>query len=132
MDVIVCLDDKNGMSFNGRRQSMDRVVRQHILQIANGRKLWMSSYSFGQFSQEDAEICVGDYPEEADVCFVEDATVLAQLKDIQKIIVFRWNRVYPADTYFPMQRFESNWQLIEKEDFAGYSHEMITREVYAL
>ena len=31
MTVLVCLDDRNGMQFNGRRQSRDRVVSAHLL-----------------------------------------------------------------------------------------------------
>mgnify|MGYP003318242541 CR=1 FL=1 len=135
MEVIVCLDDKNAMSFNNRRQSTDRVVRDRILALANGRKLWMSPYSAGQFSQ-DLPICADeDFAAKvgrADVCFVEDAAMLSKLKDIQRIIVLRWNRVYPADTYFPIQDFANRWTLVEKEEFAGYSHKTITQEVYAL
>ena len=34
MIVMVCVDDKNGMMFNKRRQSQDRVLRQHMLVLA--------------------------------------------------------------------------------------------------
>ena len=135
MEVIVCLDDKNAMSFNNRRQSTDRVARDRIVALANGKKLWMSPYSARQFSQ-DLPICSDeDFPEKAgreDVCFIEDAALLSKLKEIQKIIILRWNRVYPADTYFPIQDFENRWTLVEKEEFAGYSHNTITQEVYVL
>ena len=30
MRLIVCLDDKNGMAFNHRRQSRDRIVTEKI------------------------------------------------------------------------------------------------------
>ena len=32
MNLIVCLDDKNGMAFNGRRQSRDRLLTEDLLQ----------------------------------------------------------------------------------------------------
>ena len=34
MTLIVCLDDKNGMAFNHRRQSQDRLLRRRVLELA--------------------------------------------------------------------------------------------------
>ena len=50
MNVIICLDQNNGMLFNNRRQSGDRIVRKNILEYINGAKLYMDEYSFKQFS----------------------------------------------------------------------------------
>ncbi len=135
MVVIVCLDNNNAMSFNHRRQSMDRVVRERIVAIAGERKLRMSPYSAAQFANDipiDADTAFADKAVRGEVCFVEDAVALQKLKDIEKIVVFRWNTVYPADTYFPIHDFEERWKLIDKAEFAGYSHKTITQEVYAL
>ena len=45
MILIVCVDDHNGMMFNHRRQSQDRVLRADILELTGGKKLWMNAYS---------------------------------------------------------------------------------------
>ena len=45
MILIVCVDDHNGMMFNHRRQSQDRVLRADILELTDGKKLWMNAYS---------------------------------------------------------------------------------------
>ncbi len=34
MILIVCVDDNKGMMFNHRRQSQDRVLRRHILDMS--------------------------------------------------------------------------------------------------
>ena len=47
---------------------------------------------------------------------------------IEKIILYRWNRVYPADVHFPIDF--SGWKLVQAEEFAGSSHEKITEEIY--
>lgn len=39
MRLIVCLDDKNGMAFNHRRQSRDRIVTEKIEELAKGSVL---------------------------------------------------------------------------------------------
>jgi hypothetical protein len=47
---------------------------------------------------------------------------------IEKIIVFWWNRHYPSDRKFDLDL--SKWNKVSEEEFAGYSHEKITKEVY--
>lgn len=41
MILIVCVDDHNGMMFNHRRQSQDRILRGDILELTEGKILWM-------------------------------------------------------------------------------------------
>ena len=49
MILAVCIDDRNGMLFNGRRQSQDRVLREDLVREAGGGPLWMNAYSARQF-----------------------------------------------------------------------------------
>ena len=51
MKIIVCVDNQNGMMFNHRRQSQDRVLRKRIMELTGGKKLWMNAYSQKQFLQ---------------------------------------------------------------------------------
>ena len=37
MILIVCVDDHNGMMFNHRRQSQDRILRGDILELTEGK-----------------------------------------------------------------------------------------------
>ncbi len=53
MIVMVCLDDRNGMMFNHRRQSQDRVLRGEMLAQAGDRPLLVTPYTARQFSAED-------------------------------------------------------------------------------
>ena len=45
MNIIICLDDKNGIQFNRRRQSRDQVVCNRVLELSQGSTLWMNAYS---------------------------------------------------------------------------------------
>ena len=47
---------------------------------------------------------------------------------IEEIYLYRWNRDYPAEVYFPVDL--SVWKCMETKEFAGSSHEKITRERY--
>lgn len=135
MVVIVCLDDKNGMMFNGRRQSQDRCLRERIIGMTADKVLRMNQYSAGQFDLES--ICcamVGDSfledANEGEYCFVENEALEPYEKNIEMLIVFRWNRIYPSDVCLDLVLDGSLWKLIETEEFPGYSHDVITMEVY--
>lgn len=130
MILIVCLDDQNGMAFNHRRQSRDRVLIDRIESLAVGGKLWMAPYSQKLFTSENI-VASTDYLSEAgvgDYCFAELDDVKPYEEQIQKAIVFRWNRHYPSDLKFGINL--SNWRLVASEEFPGSSHEKITMEVY--
>ncbi len=141
MTGIVCLDQEDGLLFNGRRQSRDRAVTEKILSMTEGNPLWMSAYSRRIFP-EDAPVCVaedlleklaeltesaGENAGKASFCLIEEAVDLEN-EAIDEWLVFRWKRVYPADVFlkFPEDRWEK--ELIET--FAGYSHEEIDLERY--
>lgn len=79
MTIVVCLDDKNGMMFNKRRQSKDRKLIRNLTELLQGQKLWMHSYSRGLFADAAEGIEVRDdfltaAPDDA-VCFVENQDI---------------------------------------------------------
>lgn len=135
MTVIVCLDDENGMLFNRRRQSQDRNLRADLLREADGKTVWMNAYSARQFHPLPENVQVAeDFWEQAgagELCFLEDKspeTCAGRLDELEGLIVYRWNRKYPADVFFTLPL--DGWTLARREDFAGSSHEKITKEVY--
>ena len=129
-----------GMLFNHRRQSQDRTLRERILKSASGKIFWMNHYSEKQF--KDSENYINNsqnynidenFLSKAacnDICFVEDCSVAAFEQKIKKIILYKWNRDYPADFYFDIPLSEHGWKLISSEDFVGSSHDKITEEIY--
>lgn len=133
MHIIVCLDDRDGMLFNKRRQSQDRWVRQRVAGLSAGGVLRMNGYSARQFEPEcipHAQISHNFLTEAApgDWCFVENEPLSPFEEQIESLVIFRWNRVYPAETRLdvPLDR----WKLTESGEFPGYSHDKITMEVY--
>lgn len=135
MTVVVCVDDNGGVMFNSRRQSQDKILRAKVLSMLNGKQLLVSSYTAKQFFLDDqphlrvSDKCYQEASSE-DICFAED--ILPNLSDhsLKSIVLFKWNRVYPADRFFDTAAL-INWKLISTEDFSGNSHEKITMEVYA-
>lgn len=130
MTVFVVLDENNGMIFNNRRQSRDSKVVERIKAMVEGRRLYMDSYSAKLF--EDFEVIVDDNflekMTEEDFCFVEKAYLKEYDEKIKRLVVFRWNRIYPFDKVLDIG-FEER-TLEESYDFEGTSHEKITCEVW--
>ncbi len=128
---FACIDDNKGMMFGSRRQSKDRVLRAHMLAACEGRTLWMSTYSAAQFEDGAAVRADDRYAEkmqEGDACFIENGDFPAALP--QTLILYHWNRRYPADTYFPFDPLDVGYRLISTEEFVGSSHDNITVERY--
>lgn len=129
MQVIITVENRNGMLFNHRRVSRDQKVSERILAYCKEKKLWMNAYSAKLF-ENNSQIRVSEtFLEQKDaICFVEDQDVTPYLPEIDTIILFHWNRDYPADFFFTVDL--SEWNRIHQEEFAGKSHEKITMEVY--
>ena len=127
MKLIICIDDNNGMMFNKRRQSKDSAVRADIAAEVGADTLWMNPYSAKQFEDtSELKIQVDEnFLKKGDWCFAESAVGGVSP---EQIIVYKWNRVYPADVHFDLDL--SGYKLERTAEFAGSSHEKITKEVY--
>lgn len=135
MNVAVCLDDRNGMLFNRRRQSRDKVMIEDILKECKGRTLWISNFSaklFPDLSQHSIRLSENPLAEAQaeDFCFIENLPLKPHEANIRRLIVYRWNRQYPADTYLDLD-LQKYWKLELQLEFAGHSHEKITKEFYS-
>ena len=141
MIVYVALDNNNGMMFNNRRQSQDKLLRSDLMSDVENSNLWISSYSAKLFSSDfpdglPSNILVDDnFLKKAasdDVCFVEEFALSEHINNIQKLVIYKWNRVYPADLCFDLDLSSDNWVNASITEFVGNSHEKITKEVWKL
>lgn len=132
MILILCVDERMGLSFNNRRLSRDKSLIQHLMKEIKG-KIKVHPYSAELFAEySDRIIISADFLEAAaagDYCFIETAPI-PEKERIEGIILYRWNRKYPADTYLGLLEGIHEWTLQSKTDFTGNSHEHITQEVY--
>ena len=130
MKVIVCIDDNKGMLFNKRRQSRDVKVLEDIVSLTN--EVWIDSFSEQLFEGIKIKVNIldallEDAPKGA-YCFIEDKRLKPHESNIEHLIIYKWNRSYPSD--FKLDLDLKEWKLVESLDFAGNSHDKITREKY--
>lgn len=134
MKLIVCLDERGGMSFNHRRQSRDRLLIDNLLAMVGEEKLWVAPYSVPLFDGKEKELSVAESllteAGAGEWCFVENQACKPILHDLEEVVVYWWNRHYPSDVYFDIDLCKEGFSLREREEFIGSSHEMITKEVF--
>uniref|UniRef100_UPI004029DE5C ribonuclease Z n=1 Tax=Blautia stercoris TaxID=871664 RepID=UPI004029DE5C len=115
-----------------RRLSRDRRVCEKILDYSNEKELWMNAYSRKLFTDltdiNSIQVDEKFLDKSQSICFVENQDITPYLPKIDTLVLFQWNRDYPADFFFTVDL--SQWNLISTEDFEGTSHEKITMEVY--
>ena len=131
MRVALCVDDFGGMLFNERRQSRDRVLLSDLAAEVGDGRLLISPFSEDLFPR--GATVRADFLEVAerdDLCFVEDAPLSPCLDRIDELIIYRWNRRYPRDLLLDIDPIATGFRLVSRTEFAGYSHEKITKERY--
>lgn len=133
MIIAVCVDGRGGMLFNRRRQSQDRAQREDLLALCAGRRLWVAPYSAPLFGEQEGIAVDEDFLTKAaagEVCFVEDRSIAPAAGQMEEIILYNWNRAYPADVHLDFDPAAAGFALAEQREFSGASHEKITREIY--
>lgn len=131
MHLIACVDNRFGMSFCGHRQSRDREVIAHILRLAKDSDLWVGPYSQKLFPCD--QVCVAkdfqNAAKDGDYCFVEKSVPAEVYEKLESVTLYHWNRNYPSTVKFPMTILASMHRE-SVEEFAGFSHNIITMERY--
>lgn len=131
MKLILCLDDRNGISFNNRRQSRDREVIKHIIEDNAEQEIWIEPYSKELFKEEDRvyiKEIIASQVKEGIACFIERKVDQELLEKADCLELYFWNRKYPGDVFFEFD--QSEWKQVEERKFTGFSHEEITRKKY--
>lgn len=130
--AAVCIGEGGGMLFNRRRVSRDKAQQADLLAFCGAGRLWMNAYSAGLFADASDRITVDeDFLRKAlpgEVCFVEDQPLAPVADRVEAVVLYRWNRAYPADVRLDLDL--SDFVLTERMEFPGTSHEAVTREIY--
>ena len=125
MILITCIDNRKGIMFNKRRVSKDTLLIERLKGITKENKIYVSEYSKPLFDGFDNLVLSIENLTNNDFYFLENEGYNG---NIDKIIIYKWNRDYPADKYFDIDL--SSYELISTQDFQGASHDLITEEIY--
>ena len=126
MKIIACVDNDMGLMFHQRRQTQDRIVRETIKALKE--RIYMNEYSYQLYKDTLDDVIVdNDFIKHGEnhYCLIENVSV--KDCDIDEMILYRWNTIYPCDYYLDIDL--SKFQLVKQEMFKGSSHE-VTKEIY--
>ena len=107
--------------FGNKKMSRDQIVSRSTEAIRDGLT-WLNG--LGILTQED----VSDWRMRYDFDDLSLEKVFEN--DITKVILYYWNREYPADQYFDLEL--NDWILESEIEFEGSSHEKITRKIFKI
>ncbi len=146
MKLIICTDTRFGYSFNQRRQSSDREVHQHMAgQLLKAEVPVSANYYTTRSLLRNREFIPDAFferlllPAKEDdapsdflftaardeiYAYVENVSLIGYYHLIDEILLYIWDKRYPADLMFPASLL-SAFQLKEEETFPGHSHEEI-------
>ena len=132
MIVCLCLDDREGLFFNHLRQSRDRAVLQDMGKTVGPGRLWVHPYSLPLLQGWEGDLRADEnflnLAGPGEYCFAEGQLLAPYREKLESLVLYRWNRRYPADVYFDLDL--SQWRLVSRQEFPGTSHDTITKEVY--
>ena len=130
MTYICCVDDYASLSFNKRRNSSDRFVIEDIINTVGEASLRVDNYTAKLFRNKQVPSLIVDddcleNAKDGEFIFVERQNPSAYLKAGDQLILYHWNRHYPSDNRLNL----TGWNTLEitTGEFAGYSHEKITK-----
>ena len=126
--AVVCLDNEGGMTFFGKRQSRDGLLIADLCESVDG-PIYMNSFSSHLFLDRPERAVISADPisdcPDGGVVFVENLPLAPSLDKVAKIILYRWNRLYPSDKKIDVDL--GLFERVSERDFKGSSHDRITR-----
>ena len=146
MTIIACVDLRMGLSFNGKRQTRDKLVVKHMLNNCDP-KLGLTvtprsgRYIMDSMKSLDEELTIPLHivPEltpknaQSSDVFIETGTPdsISELLDMaDHVILYVWNTTYLYTEQFPDIQNQSVWTLTHAELMEGSSHDEITIQLY--
>ena len=133
LTVAITVDDKMGLAFNNRRQSRDKKLIEDLCSKTDG-DIFISPYSALLFDGFSDRIRIVDDPlaecPDGGFCFVEMTHLGEYINDVSTLIIYHWNRLYPADKQLDINPNEFGFKMSAKYEFCGNSHDKITKGIY--
>lgn len=134
MTSIITLDTNNGLLFNKRRLSQDKVVTADIISQASGTNLYVTPYSYKLFPEGTPCTPLNNPYTLADkqaVIFAEDINPVKYIDIIDTFVVYLWNKEYPSDVRFNVNLQELGFRVTNRVDFSSNTHPNITRLIFS-
>lgn len=115
--------------FSGRRVSFDSAVLADIVSVCGG-ELFVDPYSVSLFERIGFTPTVFEQIGGEGNYFIENRHLLEFIDKIGTVTVYNFNRQYPIDFCLDLEPGNCGFILLSHSEFAGSSHEHITKEIW--
>ena len=148
MKLVLCTDSRYGYSFNHRRQSSDIEMRRDMIRRlgTEADRIFVNAYTErsllkdGCFSDEEAarrkdgpspsgRAFLETAEKAGGWAFAENVDLKGCLHCIDELLLYIWDKRYPADYTFPAELL-SSFRLEEEAQLKGRSHDVIYLKHY--
>ena len=134
LKIIVCIDERFGMLFFGKRLSRDSIMLEDMKAHIGEDRLYCHPFSEKLLDAADIKYKSRenflDKAKDDDFCFVENTHIRDYMEDVSELVIYNWNRHYPSDMQLDIIPGTFGLSLADTKEFAGSSHEKITKEIY--
>ncbi len=131
MTYIVCVDDRMGMTFGGRRLSRDRVMLARMKDAVAHARLYTLPYSEPLFAEREVRITTdAAWRDEEAALFLETVDPTPYLRRGDRLLVYHFGRHYPSDMSLGLDL--RTQRLLSTTPFVGSSHPEMLEEVYEI
>lgn len=135
MKAIICVEDNGGICFHSRRVSQDVHQREDVCARYGKEGLLMKASTAELYKTQESVSCtiVPSWAHACSLsgwCVFEDREVSAYEKELEEVVIYRWNRRYPSDEKLRLTLKAPLWRCVKRYEFAGKSHPRISVEHY--
>ncbi len=134
MKLIFCTGIRGEMLFNQRRVSRDKSISLDIAELVGDGVIYMDAYSEELFEELAMNKIISPSPmakaDEEDFVFIEKENPKSLVDNADTVIIYNFERRYPFDMKFDTPLTKLGFVSLGTNEFAGNSHEKITREVF--
>lgn len=144
MNIIVCADNRMGISFNGKRTTRDHIIMTEIL-TAYGHDIWIfpnsEKYVRSEIEQHDIDVNLHIINDVSELdSLPTDATIFIEtgtneffdtlLDKVDNIILYQWNTTYMYTEQFPDIHADKRFSVVHQETIEGSSHDEVIKQYF--
>lgn len=131
MNAIAVIDSCNGLAFNDRPQSRDRVLMERIARLTDDAPIQAEGH-FARMLESYGFQCLpyAQCLQPGEWVWLDHDPSAQEIEQIDKLIVARFRNIYPADMWFTLEPQKPEWKKMSRQIFAGSSHDKIILEEF--
>ncbi len=132
MTAVICIDNYAGIGYNKRRQTRDAGIIRDAVSMCKGGRIVITPTSEKLFAGIP-HICAENplsVMGKDDLYYAEFDVFEDVFDKADTVVIYSWNRAYPADVYFQYDPEEHGMTAESETLINGTSHDDVIKRVF--